>query len=77
MVGTTVSKNVGNGHSVTRWQDYFSTFGHLHARKLVQCHTKFAKVVPKFCQIANTHPKITQDCKNSAKVAKFRQIWSH
>ena len=34
--------------SVTRWLDYFSSFGHLHQRKFAQWHTKFAKVGPKF-----------------------------
>ena len=32
--------------SVTRWLDYFSTFGHLLERKFAQWDTKFAKVVP-------------------------------
>ena len=36
--------------SVTRWLDYFPTFGRLHEQKLAQCHTKIAKVGPKFCQ---------------------------
>ena len=64
-------------YSVTRWLHYFSKFGHLHQRKFAQWHTKFAKVGPKICQIVNKPSKIAQDFKVFAKVAKFRQIWSH
>ena len=32
----------------------FSTFGRLHEWKFSQWHTKFTKVVPKFCQKVNT-----------------------
>ena len=62
---------------MTRWLDYISTFGHLHQRKFSIWHTKFAKIVPKFCQIINKASKIAQDFEDIAKVAKFCQIWSH
>ena len=63
--------------SVTRWLDYISTFGHLNQRKFAQWYTNFAKVGPKFCQIIYKASKIAQDFEDIAKVAKFRQIWSH
>ena len=43
--------------SVTKWLDYFSTFGHLHQWKLAQWHTKFAKDDPKFSQTVNKTSK--------------------
>ena len=70
-------KKAQSAPTVTRWLDYFSTFGNLHEHKYAQCHAKLAKVVPKFCQIVNDSPSIAQDFKDFAKVAKFRQIWSH
>ena len=45
-------------YSVTRWLDYFSTFGHLHQWKLAQWLTKMAKVGPKFYQIVNKPTKL-------------------
>ena len=59
------------------WWCHFSTFGHLNERKFAQWQTKLAKAGPKFCQIVNKSPKIAQDFKDFAKVAKFRHIWSH
>ena len=70
-------ENVGGRHSVTRWLNDFSTFGHLHQRKCAQWHTKFATVGPKFCHIVNKLSKNAQDFEDFVKVAKFRQIWSH
>ena len=46
--------------SVTRWIDYFSTFGHLHQRKFAQGHSKYAKVGPNFYQKVKKHSKIAQ-----------------
>ena len=46
----------------SHWLANFSTFGHLHQRKLAQGHTKFAKVGPRFSQIVNkpskNHPRL-------------------
>ena len=47
--------------SVTRWLDYFATFGHLLERKYAQWHTKLANVVPKLVPISKNSPKIAQD----------------
>ena len=43
----------------------FSTFGRLHEWKFSQWHTKFTKVVPKFCQKVNT------PLKKSSKTVKI------
>ena len=57
--------------SVTRWLDYFSTFGHLHERKIAQWLTKLAKVFPKFCQISPPPPKMPNTLKILPKWRNF------
>ena len=52
---------------MTRWLDSYSTFGHLHERKFVQWYRKFAKAVPKFCQI--TAQKLTEMSPNLATLS--------
>ena len=65
-------------NSVTRWLDYFSTFGHLHQWKFAQSHTKFAKEGTNIYQMVNIPLKIApKTLKIFLKVSKFRQIWSH
>ena len=49
---------------------------YLQQRKLAQEY-KNVKVSSTFCQRLNEFSKIAKDSWNFAKVAKFRQIWSH
>ena len=63
--------------SVTRWQNCFSIFGRLQQLKCAQQHTKFGKTGSKFSPILNNLQNIAQNFLIFAKVAKFRQIWSH
>ena len=54
----------------------FSNLGIYNIQKLPKS-IKVAKVGSQFCQILNKPSKIAKDFKNIAKVANFRQIWSH
>ena len=55
-----------------------SIFGHFLQCKLAQKHTELSKVGSKVCQILiKTLIKLSNIFLNFAKVAKFRQIWSH
>ena len=47
-------------NSVTRWLDYFPTFGHLQQWTFAQLCNKFAKVGSTFCRIRNKPLKICQ-----------------
>ena len=62
-----IGKTITEGVSVTRWLDYFPTFGHLHQWKLAQWNIKIANVDPKFSQMGN------QPSKNCPRLWKFCQ----
>ena len=57
--------------SVTRFLDYFSTFGHLHQWKFAQKYPKFAKVGSKFYQTLENLPKILPKLQNFAKIGSL------
>ena len=62
--------------SVTRWLDYFPTFGQLHHWKLAQSHTKFAtyqKVGLKFSHIGNKPSKMPKTLRILPKWWNFAQ----
>ena len=59
------------------WPDNYLIFGHLKQWKFAQKQKAFAKVSSKFCQILNKLSKFCQISLIFAKMAIFRQIWSH
>ena len=59
--------------------DYFSIFGHLHHinENLPNDSQNLPKLVQKNIQTLNKLSEIAKYFLDLAKVAKFRQIWSH
>ena len=51
-------------HSVTRWPDYFSVYGHLHWSKFARYRDNFAKFGSKCCKILIKPIKIDIDFQN-------------
>ena len=49
----------------------------LNNNELLPNSIKVAKIGSQFCQILNKPSKFAKDFYFFAKVAKFRQIWSH
>ena len=64
---------ISHTSSVTRWLDYFSTFGHLHQWKFTQKHTKFEKeFFPKTLKIL---PKWLNFAKSGHSATQMKMLW--
>ena len=66
-----------NSISVTRWLYYFSIFGHQQQWKISPIMYQISKSRLNVLQIRNKLSKFCQRHDFLAKMAKFRQIWSH
>ena len=64
-------------NSVTRWLAYFSTFGLCINENLPNGIQSLPKLVQDFPKKKINPQKFAQDFEDFAKIAKFRQIWSH